>query len=83
MANPQLDEEAIFHVARGIPDVELRSVYLGQICAGDQALRERVEAQLEVHEQSQEFLKSGHAQPAPIGCGSSPRGIVPPWLPVP
>ncbi len=44
MTSQQLDEEAIFHVARGIPDLELRSLYLRQICAGDQALRDRVAA---------------------------------------
>ena len=65
MASRQLDEESVFHVARGIPDVELRAVYLGQICAGDQALRGRVEALLEVHAQSQEFLGSNQAEPAP------------------
>ena len=65
MASQQLDEEVIFHVARGIPDVELRSVYLGQICAGDQALRDRVEALLQVHERSQEFLGSNQPEPAP------------------
>ena len=65
MTSQQLDEEAIFHVARGIPDLELRSLYLRQICAGDQALRDRVAALLEVHEQSQEFLRSNQPQPAP------------------
>jgi len=65
MVSRQLDEEVIFHVARGIPDGGLRCVYLEQICAGDQALRNRVEALLEAHEQSQEFLASGHVQPAP------------------
>ena len=39
--------------------------YLDQICAGDQALRERVEALLEVHEQEQQFLKSTPDEPAP------------------
>ena len=58
MGNHQLDEEAIFHVARGLTDPDLRSTYLNQVCAGDQALRERVEALLAVHEEEQEFLKS-------------------------
>ena len=53
----QLDEEAIFGVARQL-NGDGRSTYLDQVCAGDQALRERVEALLTVHEQEQEFLKS-------------------------
>ncbi len=40
MSSRQLDEEAIFHVARGIDDLALRSTYLEQICAGDANLRE-------------------------------------------
>ena len=58
MSSQQLDEEAIFQVAKDIPVLESRSSYLDQVCAGDQALRERVEALLAVHEQEQEFLKS-------------------------
>ena len=58
MANRQLDEEAVFHVARDISNPGSRSKYLDQVCAGDLGLRERVEALLEVHEQEQSFLKS-------------------------
>jgi tetratricopeptide (TPR) repeat protein len=64
MTNRQLDEERIFHVARGITDEETRAEYLDQICAGDQALRQRVDALLEVHEKEQSFLKS-NGQHAP------------------
>ncbi len=64
MASRQLDEEAIFHVARAIPTRDARSAYLDQICVGDQALRERVEALLAVHEQEQDFLRSS-PEPAP------------------
>ena len=46
MASRQLDEEAIFHVARGLADLNLRSTYLDQICAGDQALREYVHPEI-------------------------------------
>ena len=35
MTNRQLDEEAVFHTARKIDNVEARSEYLGQICADD------------------------------------------------
>ena len=64
MNSRQLDEERIFHVARKLSDVEAQTEYLDQICAGDQALRERVEALLEVHEQDQDFLRSAD-EPAP------------------
>ena len=60
MTSQQLDEEAIFHVARDLRDTAKRKTYLDQVCAGDQALRERVEALLDVHDQEQNFLKSGH-----------------------
>ena len=51
MSSRKLDEEAIFHVARGIDDLALRSTYLVQVCGGDGNLRSRVELLLEVHEQ--------------------------------
>ena len=35
MTSRQLDEEAIFHVARAIPEPGPRSTYLDQVCAGD------------------------------------------------
>ena len=59
MHSHQLDEEAIFHIARDLTNQEKRDTYLDQVCAGDQALRDRVEALLGVHEQSPEFLHSG------------------------
>ncbi|MGI9470162.1 MAG: serine/threonine protein kinase, partial [Rubripirellula sp.] len=58
MVDRQLDEEKIFHVARGIEAKELREDYLAQICTGDQALRERVEALLGAYEQDQSLLQS-------------------------
>ncbi|MCP4786000.1 MAG: serine/threonine protein kinase [Fuerstiella sp.] len=48
----------MFHVARGLENSDLRQEYLTQICEGDQPLRERVEALLDVHEKEQTFLKS-------------------------
>jgi serine/threonine protein kinase/tetratricopeptide (TPR) repeat protein len=58
MSSQQLDEEAIFHIARKLDDPVDRENYLNHVCDGDQHLRERVEALLEVHEQEQAFLKS-------------------------
>ena len=65
MSSRQLDEERIFHVARDLSNPVTRAEYLDQICAGDQALRERVEALLQAHEQSQGFLRSSQPEPAP------------------
>ncbi len=56
MPDRRLNEEEIFHVARKISDPETQAKYLDQICAGDQPLRERVEALLKVHEQPEGFL---------------------------
>ena len=58
MSSQQLDEERIFHLAREIPKPQARSEYLDQVCVGDQALRERVEALLTAREQESAFLKS-------------------------
>ncbi len=60
MSSRQLDEEAIFHIARDLADEGKRATYLDQVCTGDQALRERVEALLKVAEEEQSFLKSGN-----------------------
>lgn len=64
MSSRQLDEEAVFHVARGIPDHETRSKYLDQICEGDLNLRSRVDELLKVHVQEDDFLKS-YPDPGP------------------
>ena len=64
MTHRRLDEEQIIHVARRILDEEARAEYIDQICAGDQALCQRVEALLEVHDKEEHFLKSnGGAAP--------------------
>ena len=53
----QLDEEAIFHVARKIADREVRAAYLEQVCGSDAALRRRVERLLRACEQEASFLE--------------------------
>jgi hypothetical protein len=65
MSDRRLDEEEIFQVARKISDPDAQAKYLEQICAGDQPLRERVEALLEVHEQEQAVLNSKPTNPPP------------------
>src|SRR5205809_101311 len=62
MAVPQLDEEAIFNVARKIDAPEARRAYLQQVCGADAALRARVQALLLVHEGDKSFL----ASPTPV-----------------
>ena len=64
MTSHQLDEEAIFHIARELSDASKRITYLDQVCASDHTLRERVEALLDIHEKEQSFLNSGRP-PAP------------------
>jgi serine/threonine protein kinase/WD40 repeat protein/Tfp pilus assembly protein PilF len=56
MAVEQLDEEVIFDLARRIDVVQARMDYLDQVCGQDAALRARVEALLQVHEQKPDFL---------------------------
>jgi hypothetical protein len=41
MATRQLDEEAIFNVARKISDADARTQYLAQVCGDDGKLRHR------------------------------------------
>jgi hypothetical protein len=48
----QLDEEAIFDLARRIDTARARADYLDQVCGQDEDLRARLEALLEVHEET-------------------------------
>src|SRR5262249_13622545 len=57
MAAGILAEEEIFHVARKIDSPEARADYLNQVCGQDDALRGRIAALLQVHEQERSFLK--------------------------
>jgi hypothetical protein len=51
-----MNEEAIFCAALEIEDPAARKAYLDQACAGEAALRRQVEALLEAHARSGEFL---------------------------
>ncbi|HEV3119015.1 MAG TPA: protein kinase, partial [Gemmataceae bacterium] len=55
------DEEAIFNIARKISAVDARQDYLRQVCGGDTALLNRVQALLQVQDEDKRFL----ADPAP------------------
>src|SRR6516165_7220284 len=57
MAAHNLEEEAIFNVARKIESQEARENYLEQTCGADAALRARVQALLRVHEEKPSFLQ--------------------------
>jgi hypothetical protein len=51
-----MTEETIFATARAKADPTERAAYLDEACAGDPALRARVEALLHSHEQASDFL---------------------------
>ena len=57
------------HCPGAFPTQTARTEYLDQVCAGDQALRERVEELLRVHEQEQSFLKSSGDPPPTEAMG--------------
>ncbi len=69
MTAPQLDEEAIFNVARQIGDAGARSEYLREACGGDEALIRRVEALLAVDD-GPDSLLDRPALRAPSGDGT-------------
>jgi WD40 repeat protein/serine/threonine protein kinase/tetratricopeptide (TPR) repeat protein len=58
VAEPKLDEQGVFNVARRIEVPEARRLYLGQSCGADAALRARVEALLRVYDEERSFLQS-------------------------
>jgi WD40 repeat protein/serine/threonine protein kinase len=72
-----MDEESLFHQARGLPPGE-RAAFLEQACGGDDALRGRVEVLLQAHDNPGSFLggpaappeASGRPRPSPEGPGS-------------
>ena len=65
MASEQLDEKAIFNVAREIDSPEARAEYLHQACGADRSLLERVTTLLRAYEQQQSFLESPAVAIAP------------------
>src|SRR3954452_13504413 len=56
--NPlQLDDEAIFHVARKIEAPEARAAYLAQVCGEGSGLRGEVDALLSAYDRERSFLE--------------------------
>ena len=57
MSQFQLDEEAIFDLARKIESHEARADYLDQACGTDKVLKDRVAELLQAHDKEQSFLE--------------------------
>src|SRR3954464_2619632 len=65
--NPlQLDDEAIFHLARKIEAPEARAAYLAQVCGADRGLRGEVDALLSAYDRERSFL-----EPPPGGAATA------------
>jgi serine/threonine protein kinase len=82
MAPPKLDEEAIFHAARRIAELEARRRYIAQACGADQPLQARVEALLRVHEEEQSFLRTpdeGFRAAGAETVGDGPGTVIGPY----
>src|SRR5208282_1026336 len=59
MPSPQKREEALFRAAVELPPGAGRRAFLDQACAGDPALRQRLEALLAAHDEPDELLPTG------------------------
>ena len=59
--NQPIDPETVFSTALEIVDVGERERYLAKACAGDAALRERVDRLLDAASESQRLFPDGHA----------------------
>src|SRR5258708_11210266 len=73
MPQPSDREIEIFNAALELPATE-RAAYLDQVCAGDVALRQRVEELLEAGEQAGDFLEN--AEGVPSGPGRTIRPTI-------
>ncbi len=77
MNEPPNPEVAVFAAALELP-VDQRAAYLDQACAGDDALRRRVEALLRVHDDAGNFFDklASAAKPAAEGQMPGPSGTI-------
>jgi WD40 repeat protein/tRNA A-37 threonylcarbamoyl transferase component Bud32 len=73
-----MNEETLFHLAREKPPGE-RATFLEQACAGDAALRRRVEVLLQAHDEPGSFLD----RPEPAEAATRPPGEQPAAGPAP
>jgi WD40 repeat protein/serine/threonine protein kinase len=63
MTKPNDRIVSVFDAALEFTSSKERAAYLGEVCAGDRALRERVEALLRAHDRSDHFLDRPAAKP--------------------
>src|SRR5256885_6990930 len=81
MNPPPNHEVAVFSAARRLPAGE-RAAYLGQVCAGDAELRQRLEELLEADDQAVAFLQKPAAGAQPqVDVSASPRTLEIPRVP--
>src|SRR6185312_2185807 len=57
-AEPQREEE-LFDAARRMTDASERAIFLGRSCAGNPAMRRRIEALLAAEAEAEEFFAEG------------------------
>src|SRR6266853_3435843 len=77
MSNPSDRELTVFSAARRLP-AKARVAYLDEACAGEAALRQRVEELLQASEEAGEFLQApapGAQRPADVLASSQSSGI--------
>jgi len=73
MTNSPDREVAVFNAARRLPPGE-RAAYLDEACAGDAALRQRVEELLQASEEAGAFLESPAPGAEPLSPAAAPPG---------
>src|SRR5215470_6792252 len=83
MSSAKPDEEVIFKAARRLPPGEPRDRYLAEACAGDEALRQRVQDLLRVDEAERSFLAAPVVGPAVTterpAAGEGPGATIGPY----
>src|SRR5260370_4669579 len=80
--NPDLKRvEEVFAAALEKPAEDARAAYLAEACAGDAALRQRVEALLKAHDAARGFLQEPAQPPAASEAATLPPADVVPTLP--
>src|SRR5438874_2142267 len=70
-----MTEETLFIEALEIPDAAERAAYLDRACAGDAALRARLERLLGEHGRAGSFLGNPAVSPLDVGNFAAPGGI--------
>ncbi len=73
MTNPSDREVTVFNAALQLPE-EQRPAYLDEACAGDAALRLRIEALLRMHAEAGAFLEDPAPPPVPSAAAGKPVG---------